>query len=108
MLTVSLQIPPSTLFCFGLALVAAVIALVPRWRKTWGWGRGGSAGPISSIGWVGIVLAFLLMGVAVMAQHHGWVDPPYSFVLSVSGFVLFMAVGAFDSARNSRKKAKRL
>lgn len=102
------KIPGAALVCLVLATLAATVALVPKWRKRWGWGRTGTAGPISGVGWAGIVGAFLLLAAALASGPLGWVpDPFFSLLLGLGGFALFIGAGAFDSVRNSRRDRRR-
>jgi len=99
-------LPDAALFCLGMAALAAAVALVPRWRRSWGWGRGGSAGPISGVGCASIVRAFLVMGAGFESARRGWFDPFYSLLMALGAFALFVAAGVYDSVRNRARKRK--
>jgi len=101
------RVPAGALLCLALAALCATTALVPRWRKGWGWGRGGSAGPISAVGWAGIVAAFLLFAAAIASEPMGWVsDPFFSLLMLLGGFAVFVAAGVVDSVRNEQGRKK--
>lgn len=107
MLKVNRGLEGAAVFCLAMAAAATVVALVPRWRKAWGWGRSGNAGPISSIGWTGIVVTFLLIGAGAASADHGLFDPFFSLMLVLGGFALFIAAAVFDSVRNGRSRRKK-
>ena len=107
MLTVKDSLFGSAMVLLGLAFLATVVALVPRWRKRWGWGRTGNAGPISGVGWAGIILGLLIMGAGVGTANRGWFDSFFSLLLVLGGFALFIAAGLYDSVRNGRAKREK-
>lgn len=83
------------LFLF-LGVAVSVVALHPRWRSRWGWGRTGQAGPLSAFAWLAWIFAFLAIsatGFQFVAAH--WV---------IVGFLLMVAAGIFDSVRNSKRR----
>lgn len=98
--------PGAALFCFVMAAWATVFALVPHLRRKWRWGRGGAGAPISGLGWAGIVLAFLLIGVALATANRGWVDPFLTLLLALGGVATFVAAGVYDTVRHSEEQRK--
>lgn len=87
--------------CLGLALAFCLKALIPSWRRRWGWGRGDNVS-ITLLGHAGIVLAFLIIGASSLAAYFGFNDGFVS-ILPFVGFVVFMLAGVHDTAV-SRKK----
>lgn len=87
----------------GLLGIAAVIkGMVPRWRAKWGWGRGGSV-PISIVGHCGVGLSFLLIAAGSAGLASRW-NPVLDPVLVISGFLLFIAAGLYDSLNRGRPR----
>lgn len=76
-------------FFLFLAVFFTGIALNPAWRKSWGWGRTGQAGPLSAVGWSAWILMFLLI------SGTGFGIVPGGAVLL--GFVFVILAGIWDS-----------
>jgi hypothetical protein len=82
-----------------LGLLFTGIALHPRWRRRWGWGRSGDAGPLSVLGWLAWVGAFY----GISAAGFGWIHPLWVLV----AFLLVIAAGVWDSLHNPEQPAGR-
>jgi len=98
------SIPSGAIACLVMAAVVALIAAVPRWRKSWRWGRTGGGAPITLLGYCGIVTAFLTMAAGVCARPLGLVgDPFFGTMIALGGFAIFIASAVVDSVRQKKK-----
>jgi hypothetical protein len=75
-----------------------LIALHPRWRRSWRWGRSGSGPPLSAVGWLGWIGAFY----GIAAAGFGWIHP----VWVVVAFILVIAAGVWDSLHDPAEPAQ--
>ncbi len=84
-------------FFLLLTVIFISIAVNPRWRNKWGWGRGGQAGPLSLVGWGAWIFAFS----SISAAAFGFLPPYFIF----AAFVIVMVAGFYDAwfNRNSDK-----
>lgn len=87
---------PAGLALLALAAAAGVLALVPRWRRRWWWGRGRDAYPISCGGCLGVVLALLVMASGPLAHHAGRLTGDEAMLAVLGGFSLFLVTGLLD------------
>lgn len=84
------------LVLLALAGAATVLALVPRWRRRWWWGRGRDAYPISRGGCLGVVLALLVMASGPLANHLGRLTGDQAMLVVLGGFSLFVVTAFLD------------
>lgn len=81
-------------FFLLLAIMFTGIALNPDWRKSWGWGRTGQAGPLSPIGWGAWIFAFLMISGTGFDLVHG-----NAVLLAFAGV---MVAGIWDSYKKPK------
>ena len=74
---------------------ACVVSLHPRWRGRVGWGRTGSAGPLSPLAWAAWILFFFITAASGFRSISGW--------WGLAGFALVMLAGVHDWVVNSRR-----
>ena len=79
-----------------MAAATTVVALHPRWRNRWGWGRSGGGGALSAVGWLAWIITFLV----ISASAFRLIGAIWIFV----GYLLTVAAGIFDSVRNSKRR----
>ena len=91
-------------FLLGLAMAAGLVLASPWGRNRLGWGRARYI-PITSVGATGIVLAFLIMAGTLLAGAWGWLaDDFFILVGLLSGFVIFIASGLWDTLKHERRR----
>lgn len=82
-----------------LALTSLLVALVPRWRRKFHWGRTRDSYPVTQRGCAGIVAAFAVMAGGPAGVHAGLLSGGGGFSLLLAGFLVFVLAGFFDRPR---------
>jgi len=85
----------SGIFCLIMAVIFILKGLVPRWRNTWGWGRG-AARPISILGHLGISIGFLFISIGSFASYYK-IHPNIAFFLILAGGAIIIFTGVLDT-----------